>query len=71
MKKKIILTIVSILLLAIIVLYFTSRRTKTADGSYIPSPLALKLATSATTDYDNTVYENKTFKPFWYCKIKP
>ena len=59
MKKKIILTLVSIILLACIVLYFTSRPTETEDGSYIPSPLALKLATSPTTDFDNTIYENK------------
>jgi molecular chaperone Hsp31 and glyoxalase 3 len=59
MKKKIILTLVSLILLAFIVLYFTSRPTKTEDGSYIPSPLALKLATSPITDFDNTVYENK------------
>jgi molecular chaperone Hsp31 and glyoxalase 3 len=58
-KKKIILTIVSFILLTFIVLHFTSRPTETEDGSYIPSPLALKLATSPTTDFDNTVYENK------------
>ncbi|WP_299887170.1 glyoxalase III HchA [uncultured Lacinutrix sp.] len=59
MKKKIILTIVSIILLACVVLYLTSRPTETKDGSYIPSPLALKLATSPTTNFDNTTYENK------------
>ncbi|WP_460219440.1 glyoxalase III HchA [Psychroserpens sp. MEBiC05023] len=59
MKKKIILTIVSFILLACIILYFTSRPTQTEDGSYIPSPLALKLATSPITDFDNTVYKNK------------
>ncbi len=31
---------------------------KTDDGAYIPSPFALKLATSPVTDFDNTVYEN-------------
>ena len=59
MKKKVILSIVSIILLAFVILYFASRPTETEDGSYIPSPLALKLATSPTTDFDNTVYENK------------
>ena len=59
MKKKIILTLVSLILLAFIVLYFTSRPTETEDGSYIPSPLALKLAIPPTTDFVNTVYENK------------
>ena len=29
----------------------------TADGAFTPSPLALKLATSKTTDYDGGVYE--------------
>lgn len=32
--------------------------TPTEDGAYSPSPLALKLATSAITDYDQTVYEH-------------
>lgn len=59
MIKKIILTVASIILLTFMVLYFTSRPTETEDGSYIPSPLALKLATSPTTDFDNTIYENK------------
>ena len=59
MIKKIILTVASIILLTFMVLYFTSRPTETVDGSYIPSPLALKLATSPTTDFDNTIYENK------------
>ncbi|GAB1309665.1 protein deglycase HchA [Urechidicola sp. KH5] len=59
MKKKIILSLLSLFLLVTIGLYLTSRPTKTEDGSYIPSPLALKLATSPTTDFDNTVYENK------------
>lgn len=59
MKKKIIVTTISCILLAFIVLYLTTRPTETHDGSYIPSPLALKLATSPTTDFDNTVYKNK------------
>jgi len=59
MLKKITLTVASIILLTFMVLYFISRPTETEDGSYIPSPLALKLATSPTTDFDNTIYENK------------
>ena len=58
MKKKISFTLVGIILLGCIVIYFTSRPTETKDGSFIPSPLALQLATSATTDFDNTVYKN-------------
>lgn len=30
----------------------------TEDGAFSPSPLALKLATSAATDFDGTVYQN-------------
>ena len=58
MKKKILITVVSIIILAFIALYITSRPTATEDGSFIPSPLALKLATSATTNFDNTTYNN-------------
>jgi molecular chaperone Hsp31 and glyoxalase 3 len=59
MRKKILLTIASIIVLVVLVLYATTRPTETDDGTYIPSPLALKLATSSTTDFDNTTYENK------------
>jgi|TARA_B110000238_G_C16035438_1_gene399422 molecular chaperone Hsp31 and glyoxalase 3 len=59
MRKKILLTIASIIILTIIALYITSRPTSTEDGAFSPSPLALKLATSSTTDFDNTSYENK------------
>jgi len=59
MRKKILLAIASIIILTIIVLYITSRPTSTEDGAFSPSPLALKLATSSTTDFDNTSYENK------------
>jgi molecular chaperone Hsp31 and glyoxalase 3 len=59
MRKKILLTIASIIILTIITLYITSRPTSTEDGAFSPSPLALKLATSSTTDFDNTSYENK------------
>lgn len=33
--------------------------TPTADGAYIPSPLALRLATSPTTDYDGGLYPKR------------
>ena len=58
MKKKIVIGLVSIIGLAFITLYLTSRPTATEDGAFIPSPLALKLATSPTTNFDNTRYEN-------------
>ncbi len=58
MKKKIIIGLVSIIILAFITLYIMARPTATEDGAYSPSTLALMLATSSTTDFDNTKYEN-------------
>lgn len=58
MMKKTLIGLASFLILAFIAFYLTSRPTATKDGAYMPSPLALKLATSATTDFDNTIYEN-------------
>lgn len=37
---------------------FRAAPTPTADGAFQPSPLALKLATSPTTDYDGGAYAN-------------
>ena len=37
---------------------FKAAPTPTADGAFQPSPLALKLATSAKTDYDGGAYAN-------------
>ncbi len=59
MIKKILIGLAGFLFLAAIAFYFTSRPTVNEDGAYIPSPLALKLATSSITDFDNTTYENK------------
>jgi molecular chaperone Hsp31 and glyoxalase 3 len=58
MIKKILIVLVSFIILAFITIYITTRPTSTEDGAYIPSPFALKLATSSTTDFDNTIYEN-------------
>ena len=58
MMKKIIIGLASFLILAFITFYLTSRPTATEDGAFMPSPLALKLATASTTDFDNTTYEN-------------
>lgn len=58
MMKKILIGVASIIILAFIVIYVFTRPTATEDGAFIPSPLALKLATSSTTDFDNTTYEN-------------
>ena len=57
--KKTLIGLASILILIVITLYITTRPAKTANGTYSPSPLALKLATSSTTNFDNTTYENK------------
>ena len=59
MIKKILIGLASIIILAFFTLYITTRPTETEDGTYIPSPLALKLATSSTTDFENITYENK------------
>ena len=60
MFKKIILGLLAIVVIAAIAIYFAAKPTATKDGiAFIPSPLALKLATSPTTDFDNTVYKNK------------
>ena len=57
--KKTLIGLASILILIVITLYITTRPAKTANGTYSPSPLALKLATSSSTNFDNTIYENK------------
>ena len=56
--KKILITLTAIIVLAFVAFYITTRPTSTKDGAFIPSPLALKLATSSTTDFDNTTYKN-------------
>lgn len=58
MIKKILIGLAIFLLLAFIAFYFASKPTANEDGAYIPSPFALSLATSSTTDYDNTVYDH-------------
>ncbi len=58
MLKKILIGLAIFLLVASIAFYFASKPTATEDGAYIPSPFALKLATSPTTDFDNTTYNN-------------
>ena len=58
MLKKILIGLASFLILAAIIFYITSKPTATEDGAYSPSPLAIKLATSSVTDYDNTTFPN-------------
>ncbi|MFK8059849.1 MAG: glyoxalase III HchA [Polaribacter sp.] len=58
MLKKIIIGLVVFLVVAFVAIYIAAKPTQIEDGSYTPSPIALKLATSSTTDFDNTKYEN-------------
>ena len=58
MKKKILIGFISLFILSCITIYTTTRPTAAEDGAYSPSTLALKLATSATTNFDNTTYKN-------------
>jgi molecular chaperone Hsp31 and glyoxalase 3 len=58
MMKKILIGLAVLFLLGITTFYFVSQPTATEDGAYIPSPFALKLATSPTTNFDNTTYDN-------------
>lgn len=58
MLKKIVIGFVLFLAIAVAAFYFFSKPTQTAEGAFIPSPFALKLATSPTTDFDHTAYEN-------------
>jgi molecular chaperone Hsp31 and glyoxalase 3 len=55
MMKKILIGLSSLIVIVMITIYITTRPTSTEDGAYIPSPFALKLATSSTTDFDNTI----------------
>jgi molecular chaperone Hsp31 and glyoxalase 3 len=55
--KKIVIGLVSIIVIAFIVLYFTSRPKLESDGSYSPSTLALALATVDVSDYENVTYQ--------------
>lgn len=56
--KKLLIGLAGFLLLAGITFYITSRPTLNDEDAYLPSPLALKLATSSTTDFDNITFEN-------------
>ena len=58
MIKKILIGLAVFILLTFAAFYFMSKPTASEDGTYIPSPFALKLATSPTTDYDNTTFKN-------------
>ena len=54
---KILIALAGILILGFIVLYIMSRPQQEADGSYMPSKLALKLATVDVSDFENVSYQ--------------
>lgn len=55
--KKIIIGLASIIILACVALYFTTRPNLEQDGSYSPSKLALSLATVDVSDFENITYQ--------------
>lgn len=57
MIKKILIGLVSVLVVAFIAIYITSRPQVEADGSYMPSKLALALATVEVSDFEEVKYE--------------
>ena len=57
MMKKILIGLASFIVLAVVVLYVTSRPKLEADGSYSPSKLALSLATVEVSDFETIAYQ--------------
>ncbi len=54
--KKILIGLASIVVIIVVVLYFTSKPKLEADGSYSPSSLALTLGTVSKTDFEDITY---------------
>jgi len=57
MIVKILLGLAGFLLLAFVILYFMSRPQAEADGSFMPSKLALKLGTVDMSDFENVTFQ--------------
>jgi len=57
MIKNILIGLASVIVLAFIALYFTTRPKLEVDGSYSPSKLALTLATVDVSDFENSTYQ--------------
>jgi len=57
MLKKILIGLASVLVLAFIAFYITSKPQMEEDGSYMPSKLALSLATVEVSDFEQVNYE--------------
>ena len=58
MIKKTLIGLAIFILLVGITLYITTRPTATEEGTYIPSPFALKMATSPTTNFESITFDN-------------
>lgn len=56
MLKKILIGVVSVVILAFVTFYFTSKPKLESDGSYSPSSLALTLGTVSVTDFEDIAY---------------
>jgi molecular chaperone Hsp31 and glyoxalase 3 len=56
MIKKILIGLTSVIVLAFVSLYFSSRPNLEDDGSYSPSSLALILGTVSKTDFEDIQY---------------
>jgi len=54
---KILIGLAGFFMLAFVALYLASRPKQEADGSYMPSKLALKLATVEVSDFENVIYQ--------------
>jgi len=57
MLIKILIGLAGFFVLAFVALYLASRPKQEADGSYMPSKLALKLATVEVSDFENVTYQ--------------
>jgi len=56
MIKKILIGLVSLLVLAVVIIYFMVQPKLEDDGSYSPSSLALNLGTVSITDFEDIKY---------------
>lgn len=56
MVKKILIGLASVVVIAFAAFYFMAKPKLESDGSYSPSTLALNLATTSVTDFDNFSY---------------
>ncbi|MDG1477359.1 MAG: protein deglycase HchA [Vicingaceae bacterium] len=60
MIKKILIGVASVVVLAVVIIYFMAQPKLEDDGSYSPSSLALNLGTVAVTDFEDIKYTKYT-----------